>query len=390
MSAKIDHVPKRELLKINVITFLFMMYFLFAPMEDILTGSIGTVAKYIAILIMLMGIIQNHGKIYFNSEETTTRCVLWLMFISVMSIIWSISRETTLHRLTAYLLVPGFCIFTNTFDLKKGDYEKIVSAAIIGGVIASVVAYIKGDFLAGRMILTETNDPNNFAALIFLPAALAWDRTQNGGSRQRIINAAAFVLFSFIILYTGSRGGLLSLLVMVIVYFLVSGKTKNVKVLLDAILLLLLIWRFVLPLLPTEIILRMLNPSNYSSTASRRTIIWGFVVNDIIPHMPICGLGAGTVSIELAKYYGKINGVHNTYLNMIGEFGLFGLPAFAVMIVSIIRKALKNKSPLYVALLAGICVTIFFLDSFAKKFFWNVILLFIIQSNTVDENDNAT
>lgn len=384
MSTPNENVLLTDSRKISVIAFLFALFFLFAPMEDLLTGSIGTAAKYLAIIIMLLGLFQCKGKLRLNFKEIPTLSICWLMILSVLSVIWSINRDTTMHRLTAYLLIPGFCVFSNIFKFDKKQYETIVSASIIGGVIASVVAYINGNFLAGRLILTESNDPNNFAALIFLPASLAWDRMQNGSKKQKVFYASVFVLFSFIILYTGSRGVLLSLLIMVIVYFIVSGKTKSLRILLVAAFLAFLIWKFIIPLLPSNIANRVLNPNMYSSNASRRTVIWGYLVKDIIPNLPVWGLGAGTVSLELANYYGKVNGAHNTYLNMIGEFGVLGIPAFIMMFISYFHKLIKGKRVMSVSLLAGICVVIFFLDSFAKKFFWNVILLIILQNNTLE------
>ena len=384
MSTINENVLLNDSKKISVIAFLYALFFLLAPMEDLLTGPIGTVAKFLAIIIMVIGLFQCKGKLRLNFKEIPTLSICWLMILSVLSVIWSINRDTTMHRLTAYLLIPGFCVFSNIFKFEKKQYETIVSASIIGGVIASAVAYINGNFLAGRLILTEANDPNNFAALIFLPASLAWDRMQNGTKKKKLLYAAVFVLFSFIILYTGSRGVLISLLVMVVVYFLLSGKTKSLRILLIAALLVFLIWKFIIPILPSNIASRVLNPSMYSSNASRRTIIWRYLVKDIIPNLPVWGLGAGTVSLELANYYGKVNGAHNTYLNMIGEFGVFGIPVFIMMFISYFHKLIKRNRIMSVSLLAGICVVIFFLDSFAKKFFWNVILLIILQNNTLE------
>ena len=38
--------------EINQYTLFIMLYYLLAPMEDILTGKFGTVAKYLAIIII--------------------------------------------------------------------------------------------------------------------------------------------------------------------------------------------------------------------------------------------------------------------------------------------------------------------------------------------------
>ena len=68
------------------------------------------------------------------------------------------------------------------------------------------------------------------------------------------------------------------------------------------------------------------------------------------------------------------------YLNMIVEFGIFGIPAFLGMLFSLLRKEYKRGLFLEAALLIGVSGVIFFLNSYAKKFFWNVIMLLLIES----------
>ena len=90
--------------------------------------------------------------------------------------------------------------------------------------------------------------------------------------------------------------------------------------------------------------------------------------------MPILGFGAGCAPLRLSSIYSVSKGVHNTYLNMFLETSFLCLPVFIAMLVDLFRKLIKNKRAVEIAALAGICVVIFFLDSYAKKFFWNLAL----------------
>lgn len=77
-----------------------------------------------------------------------------------------------------------------------------------------------GETMASRLILSESNDPNNFAALLLLPFALSWWRFQNSTKLyQKIIYSVSLAYIAFFILMTGSRGGLLSVLVILISYY---------------------------------------------------------------------------------------------------------------------------------------------------------------------------
>ena len=72
-------------------------------------------------------------------------------------------------------------------------------------------------------------------------------------------------------------------------------------------------------------------------------------------------------------------GMHSTYVTMLCEYGLFGLPVFLGLLWSLFRRKIKENDLSEAALLAGMCVIIFFLDAYSRKFLWNVIMLLMIE-----------
>lgn len=373
---------------ISIHTFFIMLYFLLVPMEDILNNSAGSVVKYIAILIIAVGISENKGKIIinFNSEN---KCIIILIIISILSVIWSINREITMHRIISYTLIPAFCLYVNTLNFNKKEFELIVKSIIAGGIIAALIAIKSGNVLnesiATRMILTEGNDPNSFASFLLLPVSLCWWRIQENDKRlSKTIYLLLFVFLSIVILLTGSRGALLSIVIMIVVYYFGSGKIKKASALLGGAFLILILFIVLRKYIPSDLLDRLFNLSNYTLGGAGRTTVWGIVIKNIIPHMGILGLGAGCASLKLTSFYGFAKGVHNTYLNMICEYGLLGIPVFILFISILFKKNIRKKYYFGVALLACICTTIFFLDSYAKKYFWNVILFLFIYDNVFE------
>ena len=375
---------------ISLHALLYMLYFFLAPMEDILNNSAGTLGKYLALVIVGVALIENHGEININNN-TANRCIVWLMLVTVASLLWTIDRQTTVNRMVAYLLVPGFCLYTSTLTFTKDEFDLIVISAILGGLVTAGIAYVSGGMLdeqlADRMILTEDNDPNNFAALLLLPFALSWWKIQESRKfKYKLLFAAVMVIILFYIFMTGSRGGLLSVLVILVSFYFVSGMFKRASAILGTAVLLVLLFFVLKTFLPTDLFSRLFSSENYTSSGAGRTDVWEILFRDIYPNMGIFGLGAGCVSVKMTAYYGFAKGIHNTYLNMIGEFGIVGLPAFLLMIVSIIKRNYKHKFYIGVALLLGICTTILFLDAYQKKFFWNIIMLIFIHEGTVEES----
>ena len=373
---------------IKLHSYLIALYFLLAPMEDVLSGSAGSLARYLAIIIVAVGLIEKNWKIPILISKTNV-CVMILMLVSVLSVIWSIDRATTISHWRTYLLLPAIYLFIGTMDFDEKEYRLIVYAAIIGGFIAGLYMLFSGKIMAsGRMRLTEGNDPNNFSALMFLPATLAWGQIQTEQKKLRILHMFFFAFCVFNMLLTGSRGGIIGLLIMLLFYFITSRMYKNISIMFGVIILGFILWRFVIPLLPSEMIIRMFNLRNYSYqlTGSGRTEIWQTFIQNVMPRMGLFGLGAGCASVSLVSFFGSARGVHNTYLNMIGEFGILGIPAFLFMIGFALRESLKEKYYLGASMLLGMCTIIFFLDSYPKKFFWNVLILITIHAISYRRN----
>lgn len=369
---------------------LLMLYFLFAPLEDILTGSIGTVAKYLAIGIIIFGCIGNGFHLVMKAS-TINICLIYLMFVSLLSVLWSIDQKTSLDRIVAYLLLPGLCLFISMMEFSQKEYELIISSAIIGGIFASLLAYSSGitmnthGIAAGRLILTDTNDPNNFAALLFLPATLVLDRIHK--KRNKILYVLVFLLFVLVILLTGSRGAFIALLAMMLVYFTSIGKHKRITMMVTLIALLAFLFILITIFLPKDLFQRMFSFANYD-TGAGRTEVWKLLIAKVLPDMDLWGLGAGCASVALTPYFGYAKGVHNTYLNMIGEFGILGIWAFIYMLVLCIKNSRIKRYHVDTALIFGMCIIIFFLDSYAKKFFWNTVLLVMIHDGVISCDDN--
>ncbi|MCR4621555.1 MAG: O-antigen ligase family protein [Clostridiales bacterium] len=381
---------------IHVYSYVIALYYMFAPLEDFLTGSAGTVARYLALLIVFAALIESRGKIYYKSSMVN-RCIIWMMMLSVLSILWAVDKRTALSRNMAYILVPGITLFVGLLPFEKKDYELIVKAATLGGAITILFLLATGRFNLMsnsyyRLQLTENNDPNNFAALLMLPLALCFRRKKSKRLIILLYRTGLAVALMITILYTGSRGALVSLAVAAFAYLLWIKAYKNIGyIVVCGILILFFAW-YILPQLSTDLLARL----DYEKTVAdmvekegQRGAIWKHVFYDLIPNTPPWGIGAGCGPVALKSIYGKLKGVHNTYLNMLLEFGILGLPIFFWMLFSLLRDEYKNKRYLEAALLISICSIIFFLDSYAKKFFWNVVMLLLINESVVACRENA-
>lgn len=363
---------------------LVMMYYLFAPMEDLLTGSMGTVAKYIAMVIILLGLISTNGEIHLNFNKVN-KCLLYLLALSTASCLWAVNREIAVGRNVAYLLVPGLAFFVGQLDFSPRERESIISAAIAGGVLTVGYLVVNGQIdltSMQRLNLTKGNDQNGFAALMLLPFGLSIGRIPGKSLPIKCMYMGFALVFLFVVLMTGSRGGLLGICAFVFICVFFAQKGKRTRTIISMVALLIFAYFFVLPYLPEHIRNRLFKNDSYMNTMNaheNRGAFWKLGITKIFTSNPLLGVGAGCVPIMLGRYFSTNRAMHNTYINMLCEFGLLGLPAFLWMLWNLFYRKFKQQKLIEMALLVGICLIIFFLDAYAKKFFWNVIMLLMIE-----------
>lgn len=373
--------------KFHLYTYALMIYFFLAPMEDLLTGKFGTIARYIGILIVMLGLIEYGGKLSFTMQKGNG-AIIWLMILGVLSCIWALDLETAFNRNTTYLLLPGIYLFVGMLHFSSREVDIIEQSILVGGILAVVYLIVTGKIkLSGsvRLKLNDSNDPNNFAALLLLPLAMSFKLFFNENKKTKWFGLLSLLLLIYFILITGSRGGFVSVISFIFAYMMLNKAYNRLSIIIGFIILLVIGWFVILPRLPEFIRWRLFSSESYisqGSTVGNRSDIWKTIVQKILPDLPIWGVGAGCAPIALKVYYGYEKGVHNTYLNMLVEYGFFGIPIFLWILWSKLRSLILHKNIIYAALLVGICVTIFFLDSYAKKFFWNVLILLEIDRNT--------
>lgn len=368
---------------------LIMMYYLFAPMEDLLTGSMGTVAKYIAMFIIFLGLVSTGGELHLN-YSSINKCLIYLMLLSAASCLWATDRAVAINRNVAYLLIPGLAFFVGQLDFSPKERESIITAAIVGGIATAIYLVISGQINLGsmqRLQLTKANDQNGFAASIFLPFGLCVGRILNQELWKKCAYAGLSLLFLFIILLTGSRGALLGVFAFVLAFAFFSQKGKRARTIIGVLALLVLAYYVVLPLLPEYIQKRLFNNDSYVKTMNaneNRTAFWKLAFTEIFPKHPVLGVGAGCTPLWLGRFYSTNRGMHNTYINMLCEYGVLGLPIFLWMLWSLFYEKKKQGKLIELALLTGICVIVFFLDAYPKKYFWNVLMLLMIEPKRIE------
>jgi len=239
-------------------------------------------------------------------------------------------------------------------------------------------------------------DANYFsmAAMLGFPIGFFWFLVESRPAYRRFL-IAVLLLAGAGIAVSGSRGGLLALMVFML---FAAWRTRKMG---QLVLLLLLIFPPML-CIPKNPIIRMLHPDFADKQgALARIVTWKAGMRMSFEH-PITGIGLAQFRPKLADYTGVANMsklAHNTYLEFAAELGIPCLVLYCWLLLEtwralarIRRAASKMNDRLLLNLatgmqggLLGYLVSSFFLSSEYVRFFWFYVFVTIVLERLVQK-----
>lgn len=367
--------------------FLFSIYFLMAPFEDLLSFSAGTVLKYLAIVIVCVFFLMSiRNPTNIKLSDPIIIVPVLLVALSWTSVYWSINQGVSFSRNIAYTLLPALFLVVYIKKFNDREIKLVEKTIILSGIfmfihiIANYDEFLSGMY--GRFTLGEGNDPNNLAAHLILPLFIIIGKLIKTDKKNKIFLVATVCMFLFPVFITGSRGALVAVFIAITYLFFLYSRGKNIYKILVFVPLFVIIFYITFQFLPEYTLGRIFSVDAYTRDFVQygsRSDIWRNVFSYILPVSPILGLGSGTACYAMASIYGHIKGIHNTYINMLVEFGVLGLPIFLFFLYKLYKKILKGDKKHNIGAFIAMLVIIFFLDSYSKKFFWNTLMFYAIS-----------
>jgi O-antigen ligase len=276
-------------------------------------------------------------------RSTPAKCVGVIVVLGVLSVPMSIWPTNSAEFLTESL-TPSLVLFVVA---SAGFADRRTARLCILVLVLSVGAdamYLLSGFAperAGRPYIGATLDPNDSAALFVsaLPFAMAL-ASERGGKRWLALTVAALLIGA--VVRTGSRGGVIGLLVVALILILRAGPRRRWAYVLAAA-----VGAGIFALAANETLLARFQTifapsSDYNLTDREGRIqIWTRGIGYMLTH-PVFGIGLNNFQTAEGVLSGKINegygigftAAHNTFVQIGAELGVFGLAAFVVAIWS--------------------------------------------------------
>lgn len=371
---------------IGLLAVLVSLYFVITPIEDYLAGRLDNVLRVLSVIIAFGSLIEyaRNKNSNFSIKPAETIIPIGLIVVANLSYFWAINPEFAAERNIAYTTLPLlFLVMTmrkyNEREIMVLDFSVIFSLLIIFYLLQS--NRLSNTQIIQRWSISERNDPNALAANMTLPAVIALSWIYKDNLIQIWIGIIGMLAAFVVILLTGSRGGTVSFFIAAMVgigYKFIKGRQIKITRLIPLLILAGFIGAALISVLPE----RILSLDQYTRDISQyesRTDIWSNLVNHVIPRLQIWGVGSGCAPILLIDFYGRMRGAHNTYLNILVEYGVFGLPLLLGLLWRVLKPAIKQVNFPALIALSALVMTSFFLDAYAKKYFWNILIYCYIR-----------
>ena len=379
---------------------LLYIYVILLPVRTGLAGIIGNISlmNYFAIGIMICGITSciTRRVIKINSKIIPT---LLYYFYTVLSILWSPNASLNWYVMTNaanFVLL----VILNLHEWKNSEIESVNRCVLISQlVVLYAVATNISSLFSYRLSITivSTIGTSDFACGLCLIIAL-WMRIASTTEKPlwRFISLIAIAVDVAIIIMAGSRGALVMVAAMVLVWLFLSSYSRKTRIAITvAVLAALFIFsNYFMELMPSTITSRLTLSAIQSSRGSGRFNIWrlaweSFVNSNIIKMT----FGNGFDSFLHAISYGSHGGhqdllAHNVLIQTMIEGGIVGLVLLIRMMMTQIRLAWKSNDNMMKIALIGLFVAALSIDMQVTRIWGFILALNLMRNSRGALNEN--
>lgn len=376
--------------------FLFLTPFEY-PLADLVSVSPLRLVGLLAMGLALADILIQHK---FRIDYRIIGIVLWLSY-GLFSYFWAIDQTRWMSYYSIYLNNALMFLLLSTLTFTKYEVNFLKKSMMFGvGALLLYMTFVPNAVIYSdyqhRLTLnagTEGLDQNYLAALMLVAFGLVFYDLCNGGQKKvyklvSIVFCAAIAYYAFL---TGSRSGLIALLLIVLLSLNTSWKTR-----LSIGIPLVLFLFVVLPLIAQHVPEGLLDRfslkalTGQEAESGTRLLIWRRALESISSVKVFVGYGAGASQTVIGNALGRGDAaIHNHYLAMVVETGIIGFLFMNVPIFKMFKDTFKKDKGAAVAFV-GILLMAFFLDVVTTKFFWAALILLSaccsVNNNPMEEN----
>ena len=366
------------------------------PWEEFVSfGSIGSLSRIVGYVTILCALMAKAEELKMRRLKAYHLVVVAFIFWNVLTTFWSIDVESSISRILTYFMLAGMVWLIWEFVRTENEIRGVLSAFIMGCyaslihmAILSWLGEAKIDAASTRISGGGMN-ANDLALILSIGIFMAYYLAATSNRRSRIMK---MVYYSFCvaaiagILFTGSRGGVVSLATGVACYSIMEPRVRITR---KALFIgtMVIATLMIVNVLPEKTYLRLYNIPEKIETGefTFRIEIWKAGI-EIIKNNMLLGVGTGGFPAAVGPLLGKEILAHNSYISVLAETGLVGLAAFVMLFLisfSIANKLTSGLRPIWLAILTVLAVGLIVHSDHYRKPTWLIFALILSERSRV-------
>lgn len=332
-------------------------------------------------------------------------CIAAFMLTALVSAFFALQPGASTMQIATLIQLGVLYFFVTGIVNSEQRLTHVAWAWIIGGTAASLYAIATFASQGLARAVGGVSDPNYLVLYLTIPLALSLELFQV----ERSFLLKIFLIFSLlaflaVTILSFSRGGLISVMVILVLWFFKSQNKSRITAFLLTIAIAILIVFSFLPAIPLQSWLQRISPQlALQDAGAGRFYIWRGGLDMFLDH-PLVGVGIGNFLYRYPEYsYYDPRGAqqrvaHNTFLEVAAEQGIFGLLAFLSLLwvtyryLRIAATVAQERKLYFTAQLAqafhfgflGFLAGSFFLTAHLSKSLWLLFGLTVAVYNIIN------
>lgn len=329
------------------------LYFMCLPFT-VVTTPFGSLLKLITLpIIAVLSVRTLMGKSDISLNYVHFCYLIYIIYTISMLFVYSDNKAVVTTKDMALGTLMFLLISMRIYNNR--EKELIETAWLIVGIICvyacitSTEVVSKSESRAVVRILGFEEDQNQFCAYLIMPALISVKRFLEKRKLAPLYIILVGLCF-YSILKTGSRGGLLGVMLGLAAYAAIGIKNPKTTLilLLSSVAFVFIFLTVIMPMLPEDVAARYTISAVEEDGGSGRTDIWKFLINYSFQEPVRLIRGSGIFSTYgIMHSAGFANGVaHNAFIQVLNDEGMLGLLLFIISsAVCVIRNV--KRQPLY-------------------------------------------
>lgn len=371
------------------------IYFLCLIVGAMNIGDFGSLLKLIAFIPGGIWLFQNHSI----SKNTLLQIASIFIGFCVVSYFWSIDKSGSQTRIVSQLTFLFLLMAVSGYRYNDFEIDFLRNCLVWSSRVTAVLVLLTGGFFEGRIVLNGLirEDPNYLCAYFMYGIAAALIVLIGKGTvKEKAVSSIELMLYLYIAIGTGSRGGLLAIITCALAVFFFykqgtgSGGSTVVKKL-SAIGAIVIIVFLASSYVSTDILNRFSLGAVLQSNGTGRYILWEDAMNAFLDSSVIrqvLGYGAGSAIAITHRFPFRIHNVfHNMFIETLLELGCIGLVTYSLHIFSFAKRSLQSKDVYSFSIIIGMIVLSLSTSICVFKPYWNIMLFVVAYSQTYGNCD---